>query len=103
MTSGKNGRIPKEDALNFLANKSESFETQETTNVKQPKTKSNNQLIERVSMSRLRKTIAKRLKDAQNTAAILTTFNETNMKPIMDLRSKYKDQFEKLGGRRWWQ
>ena len=38
MPSGKNGRITKEDALNFLANKSESFETQETTNVTQPKT-----------------------------------------------------------------
>lgn len=47
----------------------------------------------RVPMSRLRMRVAERLKEAQNTAAILTTFNEVNMKPIMDLRDKYKDQF----------
>ena len=98
MPSGKNGRITKEDALNFLANKSESFETQETTNVTQPKTKSNNQLIERVSMSRLRKTIAKRLKDAQNTAAILTTFNEVDMSELITVRTEYKEFFEKKHG-----
>jgi len=49
-------------------------------------------------MSRLRARAAERLKQAQNTAAILTTFNEVNMKPIMDLRSRYKDQFEKRHG-----
>ena len=98
MPSGKNGRITKEDALNFLANKSESFETQETTSVTQPKTKSNNQLIERVSMSRLRKTIAKRLKDAQNTAAILTTFNEVDMSELITVRTEYKEFFEKKHG-----
>ena len=98
MPSGKNGRITKEDALNFLANKSESFETQESTNVTQPKTKSNNQLIERVSMSRLRKTIAKRLKDAQNTAAILTTFNEVDMSELITVRTEYKEFFEKKHG-----
>ena len=98
MPSGKNGRITKEDALNFLANKSESFETQETTYVTQPKTKSNNQLIERVSMSRLRKTIAKRLKDAQNTAAILTTFNEVDMSELITVRTEYKEFFEKKHG-----
>ncbi|UXU75289.1 2-oxoglutarate dehydrogenase complex dihydrolipoyllysine-residue succinyltransferase [Paracoccus sp. SMMA_5] len=50
---------------------------------------------ERVKMTRLRATIARRLKDAQNTAAILTTYNEVDMKAIMDLRNAYKDQFEK--------
>lgn len=50
---------------------------------------------ERVPMSRLRARVADRLKEVQNTAAILTTFNEVNMKPVMDLRKKYKDQFEK--------
>jgi 2-oxoglutarate dehydrogenase E2 component (dihydrolipoamide succinyltransferase) len=50
---------------------------------------------ERVKMTRLRTTIARRLKDAQNTAAMLTTFNEVDMKPIMDLRTQYKDIFEK--------
>ena len=98
MPSGKNGRITKEDALNFLANKLESYETPETTNVTQPKTKSNNQLIERVSMSRLRKTIAKRLKDAQNTAAILTTFNEVDMSELITVRTEYKEFFEKKHG-----
>jgi 2-oxoglutarate dehydrogenase E2 component (dihydrolipoamide succinyltransferase) len=53
---------------------------------------------ERVKMTRLRQTIARRLKDAQNTAAMLTTFNEVDMKPIMDLRSQYKDLFEKKHG-----
>jgi len=49
---------------------------------------------ERVAMSGLRKRIAGRLKDAQNTAAMLTTFNEVNMQPVMDLRAKYKEQFK---------
>jgi 2-oxoglutarate dehydrogenase E2 component (dihydrolipoamide succinyltransferase) len=53
---------------------------------------------ERVKMTRLRQTIARRLKDAQNTAAMLTTFNEVDMKPIMDLRSQYKELFEKKHG-----
>jgi 2-oxoglutarate dehydrogenase E2 component (dihydrolipoamide succinyltransferase) len=53
---------------------------------------------ERVKMTRLRQTIARRLKDAQNTAAMLTTFNEVDMKPVMDLRSQYKDLFEKKHG-----
>ena len=53
---------------------------------------------ERVKMTRLRLTIARRLKDAQNTAAMLTTFNEVDMKPVMDLRSQYKDLFEKKHG-----
>ncbi len=53
---------------------------------------------ERVSMTRLRLTIARRLKEAQNTAAMLTTFNEVDMKPIMDLRTQYKELFEKKHG-----
>jgi 2-oxoglutarate dehydrogenase E2 component (dihydrolipoamide succinyltransferase) len=53
---------------------------------------------ERVKMTRLRQTIARRLKDAQNTAAMLTTFNEVDMKPIMDLRAKYKELFEQKHG-----
>ena len=50
-------------------------------------------LEERMPMSRLRKRIATRLKESQNTAAMLTTFNEVNMQPVMDMRSKYKDAF----------
>ncbi len=53
---------------------------------------------ERIRMSRLRQTIARRLKDAQNTAAMLTTFNEVDMRHVMALRSQYKDTFEKKHG-----
>ena len=53
---------------------------------------------ERVRMTRLRQTIAQRLKEAQNTAAMLTTFNEVDMGAVMDLRKKYKDLFEKKHG-----
>ncbi|MBF9029005.1 2-oxoglutarate dehydrogenase complex dihydrolipoyllysine-residue succinyltransferase [Rhodobacterales bacterium HKCCE3408] len=53
---------------------------------------------ERVKMTRLRQTIARRLKDAQNTAAMLTTYNEVDMGAVMDLRSTYKDEFEKKHG-----
>ncbi len=53
---------------------------------------------ERVKMSRLRQTIARRLKDAQNQAAMLTTFNEVDMGPVMDLRNRYKELFEKKHG-----
>jgi 2-oxoglutarate dehydrogenase E2 component (dihydrolipoamide succinyltransferase) len=52
----------------------------------------------RVPMTRLRKRIAERLLEAKNTTAMLTTFNEINMKPVMDLRARYKDQFEKKHG-----
>ncbi len=53
---------------------------------------------ERVKMTRLRQTIARRLKDAQNTAAMLTTYNEVDMSGIMELRNEYKDAFEKKHG-----
>ncbi|MDX2258636.1 MAG: 2-oxoglutarate dehydrogenase complex dihydrolipoyllysine-residue succinyltransferase [Hyphomicrobiaceae bacterium] len=53
---------------------------------------------ERVRMTRLRQTIARRLKDAQNTAAMLTTFNDVDMTAIMDMRNQYKDAFEKRHG-----
>ncbi len=53
---------------------------------------------ERVRMSRLRQTIARRLKDAQNTAAMLTTFNDVDMTAVMEMRSQYKDLFEKRHG-----
>ena len=52
----------------------------------------------RVPMTRLRKTVANRLLEAKNSTAMLTTFNEVNMKPIMDLRKQYKDQFEERHG-----
>jgi 2-oxoglutarate dehydrogenase E2 component (dihydrolipoamide succinyltransferase) len=49
-------------------------------------------------MTRLRQTIAKRLKDAQNTAALLTTFNDVDMSAVMEARNRYKDSFEKKHG-----
>ena len=53
---------------------------------------------ERVKMTRLRQTIARRLKDSQNTAAMLTTYNEVDMSAVMDLRAEYKDLFVKKHG-----
>ena len=91
--SGKNGRITKEDALSSIS-------SQSTKTVSPSKTKAtnSNQTTERVTMSRLRKTIAKRLKDAQNTAAILTTFNEVDMTELIKVRNEYKEFFEKKHG-----
>ena len=91
--SGKNGRITKEDALNSLSSQSV-----ENSSPSKPKPTNNNQTTERVTMSRLRKTIAKRLKDAQNTAAILTTFNEVDMTELIKVRNEYKEFFEKKHG-----
>lgn len=88
--TGKDGRITKGDVL-------------ETMNAPAPATttssaKTNEERVQRVRMSRLRKTIAQRLKDSQNTAAILTTFNEIDMSKVIALRGKYKDEFEKKHG-----
>ena len=91
--SGKNGRITKEDALNSLSNQSSKTEINKSS-----MSIGNDKLTERVTMSRLRKTIAKRLKDAQNTAAILTTFNEVDMTELIKVRSEYKEFFEKKHG-----
>ena len=55
-------------------------------------------LEERVPMSRLRQAIARRLKEAQNTAAMLTTYNEVDMTALMEMRSNYQDSFEKKNG-----
>ncbi|MDB9818088.1 2-oxoglutarate dehydrogenase complex dihydrolipoyllysine-residue succinyltransferase [Pelagibacterales bacterium] len=91
--SGKNGRITKEDALNSLSNQASRDEPNKSSLPAE-----NDKLTERVTMSRLRKTIAKRLKDAQNTAAILTTFNEVDMSELIKVRSEYKEFFEKKHG-----
>jgi len=83
--SGKDGRITKGDVLNAIENKP-SLNT------------SADRAEERVKMTRLRKRIAERLKDSQNTAAILTTFNEVDMSNILAIRNQYKDIFEKKHG-----
>jgi 2-oxoglutarate dehydrogenase E2 component (dihydrolipoamide succinyltransferase) len=88
--SGRDGRITKEDALHAL-------NTQPASAIK-PMTTYTDKPIERVKMSRLRKTIAQRLKDSQNTAAILTTFNELDMTNVIILRQKYREEFEKKHG-----
>ena len=70
------------------------------TNINQivPKNRNNENLEERVPMSRLRQAIARRLKEAQNTAAMLTTYNEVDMTALMEMRSNYQDSFEKKNG-----
>lgn len=81
--SGKGGRITKTDVMQQAAAVGGMSGVGDRTE-------------KRVAMSRLRQRIAERLVDAQHQAAMLTTFNEINMKPVMDLRAKYKDRFEKL-------
>ena len=94
--SGKDGRITKADALNAkapAAQKSETNEKEAGPVILQGGGISRE--IKREKMTRLRKTIAKRLTEAKNSTAMLTTFNEVDMKPLMDLRKKYQDLFVK--------
>ncbi len=94
--SGKRGQILKGDALEALSNATPEQTPQAAP---RPPSKPEDEIREeRVKMTRLRQTIARRLKDAQNTAAMLTTYNEVDMKPVMDLRKQYKDLFEKKHG-----
>lgn len=87
--SGKNGRILKEDVAAASAKSSPA------TSTPAPAAPVGERVEERVPMTRLRKRIAERLHEATQTTAMLTTFNEVNMQPLMDMRSKYKEQFEK--------
>jgi 2-oxoglutarate dehydrogenase E2 component (dihydrolipoamide succinyltransferase) len=94
--SGKDGRITKGDVLEFLnrpAPPPPAPPAAKPAHVAEPGE-------ERVKMTRLRRTIAARLKEAQNTAAMLTTFNEVDMSAAMALRGEYKDAFEKKHGTR---
>ena len=93
--TGKDGRILKEDVQNALKNQSAAPKTAPQATTPAPVALPGERLAKRVPMTRLRATIAKRLLDAQHNAAMLTTFNEVNMKPLMSLRSQYKDLFEK--------
>ena len=97
--SGKEGRILKEDVKNFIADnkfpKNKEPEKPNTSEFKgQEFRDSQGQLEEVKRMSRLRQTIAERLKSAQNTAAILTTYNEIDMTEVMAIRQTFKDEFE---------
>jgi 2-oxoglutarate dehydrogenase E2 component (dihydrolipoamide succinyltransferase) len=92
--SGKDGRITKGDVIDFLAKPAPPAATAPAPAPKVSRT-GDAPREERVKMTRLRKTIASRLKEAQNTAAMLTTFNEVDMSAAMALRATYKDAFEK--------
>ncbi|NVK86569.1 MAG: 2-oxoglutarate dehydrogenase complex dihydrolipoyllysine-residue succinyltransferase [Gammaproteobacteria bacterium] len=87
--TGKGGRITKEDVEKHIKGASDSKATAPAPVAAGAREE------KRVPMTRLRKRIAERLVDAQHTAAILTTFNDVNMKPVMDIRNKYKEQFQK--------
>ena len=119
--TGRGGRLTKEDVLNYMeastGSAGDSIRPRGTSAAApeaqpariepeapaQPAVQVQQQPVgerteRRVPMTRLRQRIAERLVEAQQTAALLTTFNEVNMKPVMDLRAKYRDQFEKAHG-----
>ncbi|PWJ22070.1 2-oxoglutarate dehydrogenase complex dihydrolipoyllysine-residue succinyltransferase [Jannaschia seohaensis] len=96
--SGRDGRIMKEDVLKAVTAASAPAPAAPAPAPRAPVAASDEAREERVKMTRLRQTIARRLKDAQNTAAMLTTYNEVDMKAVMDLRNEYKDLFEKKHG-----
>lgn len=90
--TGKDGRLTKQDIENFL--QQQSGHIPESLSI----ATADNRTEKRVPMSRIRARIAERLVQVQHQAAILTTFNEINMKPVMDLRKQYQEQFEKTHG-----
>ena len=102
--TGKGGRVLKEDVIAYRQRQANA--EPETADAEQappvsaapPADSADARIEKRVPMTRLRARIAERLLEAQHNAAILTTFNEVNMQPVMDLRSKYKDTFEKKYG-----
>ena len=102
--SGKRGQVLKEDVMAAMDKISAAPEVvvpapPASVAVAKPAASGGDEVKEeRVRMTRLRQTIARRLKDAQNTAAMLTTFNEVDMGPIMELRKQYKELFEKKHG-----
>ncbi|RUO43976.1 dihydrolipoyllysine-residue succinyltransferase [Aliidiomarina taiwanensis] len=96
--TGKDGRITKEDVEKHVKSAGQSKAAPEAAAA--PQTVSGNRTQKRVPMTRLRKTIATRLLEAKNSTAMLTTFNEVNMKPIMDLRKTYQKEFEERHGTR---
>ena len=107
--TGKGGRITKEDVVKAVDSGATGADAKsqpahsmpgmipqsQSATASAPAVQPGERAEKRVPMTRLRKRIAERLLDAKNSTAMLTTFNEVNMKPIMDLRSRYKDTFEK--------
>ena len=96
--TGKRGQVLKGDVLDFIARGAPSQPVETPKVARAPSTPEDESREERVRMTKLRQTIARRLKDAQATAAMLTTFNEVDMSAVMEIRSKYKDVFEKRHG-----
>ncbi len=97
--TGKGGRILKEDVLRYLAEAARPEpQPSQAVSARAPVPPEDAAREERVKMSRLRITIARRLKEAQNTAAMLTTFNEVDMTEVMALRNAYKELFQKKHG-----
>lgn len=106
--SGKDGRVTKEDVLKAVAKqtrepaddkapaKEGKAEPEPETAIPEGAMPDEERVERRVPMSRLRASIARRLVEVQQTAAMLTTFNEVDMQAVMDLREKYKDEFEKV-------
>jgi len=100
--TGKNGRVTKEDVLKYMETRDEKAEAAPVARavvasaaVQAPSAPSGERVERRVPMTRMRARIAERLLNATHETAMLSTFNEVNMAPVMALRSKYKDQFEK--------
>ncbi len=94
--TGKDGRLTKEDVLAAASAKSAAPAPVATAPAAAAPTGDRGE--ERVKMTRLRQTVAKRLKDAQNTAALLTTFNDCDMSAVMKARDSFRDSFEKKHG-----
>lgn len=94
--TGKDGRVLKEDVISYIENKTE--KQQKKSDSTSPNPVAGERIEKRVPMTRLRKRIAERLLEAQQTAAILTTINEINMQPVMTLRKNYQEKFEKIHG-----
>ena len=95
--TGKDGRVTKGDVLSIVSSRQSAVSSADVSANRQLQT-ANSSREERVKMTKLRQVIARRLKESQNTAAILTTFNEIDMSNLMALRNEYKDAFEKKHG-----
>ena len=96
--TGRDGRVMKEDVARTAAAAPITAAPAPAALPRAPVPADDAAREERVKMTRLRATIARRLKDAQNTAAMLTTYNEVDMSAVMDIRATYKDAFEKKHG-----
>ena len=96
--SGKRGQVLKGDVINALEAGLGQTQVATQTKMRAPSAPDDEVREERVRMTKLRQTIARRLKESQQTAAMLTTFNEVDMSTVMSVRKQYKDLFEKKHG-----